>query len=349
MAAGLSVDAENIPALRRGLSRAVEKTIQATGAPPVRALQLDGYLSLSDLSLELVADLERLAPFGPGNPPLALAIRDLVVTSSTEIGRDNAHLQLIVEDRAGEAQKVLWWGGAGWPQPQDRFDLACALRTSNFRGQQDLQVEWIDFRPIEDEAIALRTAQRKVVDLRSEAHPRPALEALRTQEGLVLWCEGDALGRLDGKDRAALQPAPTLVIWTTPPGPQELQAALEKVHPVKVVLFAVDPEDSGAQGFLQRLIERINQSLKNREPATLAQLAGATAQRESAVRLGLNLLQALGKLSVRFTDGQPEFSPASGSDATKAEALQDQLIAVLSETAAYRRYFKSTPPENLFL
>lgn len=67
MAAGLTIDPERIPEFRRALSRTVSEML---GEVKDRAiLQIDGYLSLGDLSLDLVEDLERLAPFGPGNPP----------------------------------------------------------------------------------------------------------------------------------------------------------------------------------------------------------------------------------------------------------------------------------------
>ena len=65
----------------RGLAREAEVT---------PGLPIDGYLPLSDLTLDFVADLERLAPFGPGNPPLTLVSRDLTVRgtrTSAAMGR----------------------------------------------------------------------------------------------------------------------------------------------------------------------------------------------------------------------------------------------------------------------
>ena len=64
MAAGMSLDVERLAEFRLALSRA----IQAQGEIPEPSLQIDAYLDLSELSLELAADLERLAPFGAGNP-----------------------------------------------------------------------------------------------------------------------------------------------------------------------------------------------------------------------------------------------------------------------------------------
>ena len=73
MAAGLSLAAGHIPEFRRALARTVAGMVGAAPAAP--ALQIDGYLPLSELSLDLVDDLERLAPMGSGNPPLTLVAR----------------------------------------------------------------------------------------------------------------------------------------------------------------------------------------------------------------------------------------------------------------------------------
>ena len=214
MAAGLALDPANLPSFRRGLGRAVEAAVQASGGPRERELVIEGTLRLSELNLELVADFERLAPFGPGNPPLTFILRDLAVSTRAEIGRQREHLQVTVEDRAGNAQKVLWWGGASLPQPQAgaRFDLACTLRASNFRGQRELQVEWVDFRLIPEDVIELAASEVQVVDHRSDPHPRALLESLRSQEDLLIWAEGEAKGILAGQDR--------LELLSTHPDPQ---------------------------------------------------------------------------------------------------------------------------------
>ncbi|MGW8251877.1 MAG: DHHA1 domain-containing protein, partial [Anaerolineales bacterium] len=70
MAAGMSIEPQRIPEFRRLLSRSVARMLG--DAPPRPPLQIDGHIELAELSMQLVADLERLAPFGPGNPPLTL-------------------------------------------------------------------------------------------------------------------------------------------------------------------------------------------------------------------------------------------------------------------------------------
>jgi len=350
MAAGLSIDPERIPEFRRALSRTVlEMCGEATERP---MLQVDGYVPLSDLSLDLVEEIERLAPFGAGNPPLTLASKGLVLKSHTPVGRSGEHLQLSVEDEAGTTQKVIWWRGANESLPEGRFDLAYIVRASDYRGQRDVQVEWVDARPIEETAAVLRPAPPtiKIVDYRQEPRPRKMLKQLRAQEeDIQVWSEAGARAEVAGQDRHELGSSRALVVWTTPPGPAELQTVLERVSPETVYLFGVDPGLDHPQKFLKRLAGLTKHALNfNQGQANVSSLAAATAQREATVRAGLAWLGARGHLVVLGEDGD-EIRLAAGSQEAGADLPQivARLRALLEETAAYRAHFARAEKETL--
>jgi single-stranded-DNA-specific exonuclease len=383
MAAGLSLDPANLNAFRRGLSHYVEKALG--GAPPRPTLAIDGQIGLADLTLDLVSDLERLAPFGAGNPPLVLSIPRLTVLASSTIGREGSHLQVVVKDEHDQTRRVLWWGGADWPLPEGPFDLACVVRASNYRGQRDVQVEWIDARPVEAPEIDLRR-RLAVIDQRGLEHPLPVLKEIvaaagplvheepekpdaaasplvheepgnplaATEVGASVWGEAEAREKLESAglpvcDRTRLAPVETLIIWTTPPGRAELQAVLEATHPRTVVIFSVDPAESGLEPFLKRLaglVKHVRERLGGQ--VELSRLAAATAQREVAVRLGLQWLEARGLVKIALLpEGLIQFEPPQGEDTARAGQILVQLRALLEETAAYRKYFKTAEKENL--
>ncbi len=223
MAAGLAIQPDRIPEFRRALSRTVQRMMG--DAPRDASLKIDGFVGLNDLSLDLVADLDRLAPFGPGNPPLNLASRSLVLTGYAPVGRNDEHLQLTVEDEMGNARRVIWWQGAGWPLPEGRFDLAYSVRASTYRGRRDVQVEWIHARPLEQAAMTPAAAPDpvEVIDYRGEAHPLAILQQIQRQEDVLVWREGEAVSRLEGADRFHLHACRALVIWTSPAGPREFK------------------------------------------------------------------------------------------------------------------------------
>jgi single-stranded-DNA-specific exonuclease len=356
MAAGLAIDPERIPEFRRALSRTVLEMLQAAEDRPVPlgSLQIDGYLPLAGLSLDLVEELERLAPFGPGNPPLTLASTSLSLTSHSPIGRTGEHLQLVVEDEEGMAQRVIWWQGAGSPLPQGRFDLAYVVRASDYRGQRDVQVEWVDARPIETPALPSAPApagEVDVVDYRRAPDPRRLLERLRSQGDVQVWREAGHKAEVMGRDRWELAPGQALAIWTTPPGPGELRAALEQVSPETVYLFGIDPGLDDVEGFLQRLAGLVKRALNaHGGRAGISTLATATAQREMTVRVGLAWLAARGHVRVLDGDeGEDEVRLVAGNGTAGGDLSQvtARLRELLQETAAYRAHFARADEEML--
>ena len=132
MAAGFGIDPERIP-----------------GAPP-RALAHDrghaGQRTRGDRAAHrrhpaaggarptLADDLGRLAPFGPGNPPLTLAAEQLGAARQEGRPQRQEHQLVIVTDEAGAEQQVIWWDGGSEPLPEGRFDLAYVARNSTYRG-----------------------------------------------------------------------------------------------------------------------------------------------------------------------------------------------------------------------
>jgi single-stranded-DNA-specific exonuclease len=353
MAAGLSIDAEHLPEFRRGLIHTVRR--MTGGVLPETSLQIDGYFTLPELSLDLAEDLQRLAPFGPGNPALVLATRNLSLTKHTPIGRGDEHLQVIIEDANGNSRQVLWWQGGGFPLPKGRFDLAFTLRTSDYRGARDIQMEWVDARLLEVEITVEEPVHRiEVVDYRKERHPLAILKQLAAGREVQVWCEAEAAQKLSaagitGRTRHELAACPALVIWTTPPGPIELQAALKQAAPEVVYLFGVDSATADQHTFLKRLAGLAIYALNHHDgQADLTILAAATAQSEITVRKGLDWLAMHGDVTiVSEENGCIKLAPGNKTRTKDFEQATEILQALLAETAAYRGYFHQAGKENL--
>jgi len=364
MAAGLSIDPTRIAEFRRGLSRTVSAMLDA--APSRSGLQITGYLPLAALNLDLVRDLERLAPFGPGNPALALVSSGLSVKGARPVGRSEEHILLELEDGDGAVHRAIWWGGAGEMLPDGRFDLAYSARASDYRGVPEVQVEWLAARPLEGGPTEVATsapARFTVVDYRREPDPHATLETLRTQEEVLVWCEGPEHAALRGRTRLELAPARALAIWTAPAGRAELLAALERVSPATVYLFALDPGLDTPETFLGRLTGLVKYALNSAGGrATLPALAAATAQRTTTVRRGLAWLQARAYLAsvgeagdeLQLSATPPPVDSEAGQQASPvstaaAATSAAQLEALLAETAAYRAFFRQAGKDTLMI
>ncbi|NDJ60405.1 MAG: single-stranded-DNA-specific exonuclease RecJ [Chloroflexi bacterium] len=339
LAAGLSLDPAEIPAFRRALSRTIRKTYGDLRPEPT--VEISGYIDLKDVTLDLVAEIERLAPFGMGNPPLTLAARALTIKSKRTVGRTGDHLLLTVEDQAGHTQKVIWWGGGDQELPRGAFDLAFVARANNYRGKRDLQIEWIDVRPAGGALEFATPPTVKVIDQRQAPDPVAALRALRHDHpDLQVW--GEVAPNLEGvRGRSKLEPAAALAIWTLPPSPNELRAVLEHVNPQTIILLGVDPGLDTLESFATRLAGLVKHTINQKGgQAPLDALAEACAHSPVTVRAGIERLVAHGQIAlVGETDGAVTIARGAGhADERAVKLVTNRLTALLAETAAYRSY-----------
>ncbi|MBI3164874.1 MAG: single-stranded-DNA-specific exonuclease RecJ [Chloroflexi bacterium] len=344
MAAGMSLKKDDLPAFRRGLAKAVERQLGEI-AFEEPTLQLDAWLALSDLSLDLADSLELLAPFGAGNPQLTLATRNVTLKSAIALGKTKEHIRLNVEDENGEVGSFLWWGGAGeeLPPTDTKFDIAYTLRGTSFRGQRQVTLQFKEFRVTEERAVEVRESKLDIRDMRLQ----PA--TLNLQPSTLIWAEGP--DRSAGVNRLDLTQADEFTIYTTPPSPAELRKALEIVKPKIVYVFAKPPAEQKPDEFLTYLAGLCKFVLNQRRgKTTVSELAAASAARDSAVQLGLEWLAAGGQLTVSIEDDAVLLSKETQE---KNPYLQAELFivlrGVLNETSAYRNYFRTvTEPGTLF-
>jgi len=346
MAAGLKMDSENISAFRMGASKAM-KNLEAR--PLEARLCIDGYLPLEDISLDLIEDLERLAPFGAGNPPLNLVTRNLNLVNPRTIGRHQEHRQMIVKNEADAAQKVMWWRGSEWDLPQGRFDLAYRLRASNFLGKREAQVEWVDARLIPgSEDSDQFFSNMDVLDYRLEENPASVLRQLQDQKDIQVWAETDTNLDILGRSRYELSAAPTLVVWNIPPSGSVLEEVLASVVPEKVVLFGVNPNMDSMKTLLSRLAGLLKFALSHRHgEVRVSRLAGATAQTESTVRMGITWLAAKGMFQIHHDGDTLHIAPGSEHVRDDLQQIAKQLQVLLQETTAYRKYYLGAEKHRL--
>ncbi len=345
MAAGMALDADQIQTFRRRISKTITEQLGTT-EPPEATLVIDAWLPLNDLSLALSAELTKLSPFGPRNPTLTIATRDLTLVNTAEIGKNKEHLRLTVKDRDENHQSVLWWNAAEEDLPPEgsRFDLAFSMRTGEYRGAPQLTLEFVDFRVTEE--IAEKVESRKkveVIDLRLK------VEGWKMEGGNAqVFVEGKS--DVEGLNRYQLSKSDKLALYSSPPGTKELHAILKKVEPKRVYLVGVNPPEFTPQGFLTHLAGLVKYTISKKDGKTkISTLAAVTAQREATIRLGLEWLAAGGQIVVDVDGDEVSLSPQTTKVSetfvvsTSAKYAQTELFlaikGLLAETVAYRKHF----------
>jgi single-stranded-DNA-specific exonuclease len=337
MAAGVTLPKAKIDRFRRLVSRSIVE--QKGGKEIVETFQIDSYLSLEELTLELADDLRQVAPFGPGNREPVFACRGLQVSGYEEIGTDGSHLKVTVTGPESASREVLWWNAEEEDLPSGIFDLAVTVSTNVFRGERSLQLTWEDSRVRREETSeeAGESRSLQVIDHRGEEDLEATLRALAEKNGAQVWMEARQVNGIEGKSRLELAPCEELVLATLPPSRSVLEEALEMCEPERIHVVGLSPTTAGLEGFARRLLGLCKHAIRSGKAAPLPKLAAAMGQEESTVRLGLQWLEDQGQIRVQQTEKglKIETGPGSGEADSSAERA---LKEALQEARAFRKY-----------
>jgi single-stranded-DNA-specific exonuclease len=347
-AAGLSLPIDNIPIFRAALSKAID-AIRDTSAIR-KGLFVDAELPLDQVTLELAKEIERLAPFGEGNPQVTLATRGVTIEHERTFGRKGEHRQVIVADESGRTQTMTWWRGAEADLPAGRFDVAYAIKSTDYRGEQALSIEWIDFQIAVIPAIeaAAPAIEIEVIDWRDRENLAKA-RSVKPSPGWIVWADGQHTTPLSIVRRYDLTEANTLVIWSAPCGWRELNYAIERVKPKTIYLCNVDPMEDRIEPFLTRLGGLLKHDLNKRGGhVDVARLAAAWGQRLVTARKGIEWLEDIGEIRVlEWSEDQIVIAKGDGQKSDDADAIKSELHVLLAETAAWRAYYQRMAIEQI--
>jgi len=139
-AAGFLVPADHLDALQAGLEADFQR--QVGREPPPPALTLDAEVGLAELDEEFFIHLERLRPFGPGNPEPVFAARGVRCLAARVV--NDRHLKLTL-DHQGCLREVMFFDGAGQSLGEGLLEVAFSPRVGYFQGRlapEYLLLDW---------------------------------------------------------------------------------------------------------------------------------------------------------------------------------------------------------------
>jgi single-stranded-DNA-specific exonuclease len=133
-AAGLSIDPANLEAFAEAFAVHADRTLVDDDLAPVT--RIDAIVPGSALTLALATELERLAPFGLGNPDVTLLVPGCEAVQPGVVG-EGKHLRFRVRQGGLDAGSAIAFGLG--PQLDRmrrpvRYDLACRLKENRWNG-----------------------------------------------------------------------------------------------------------------------------------------------------------------------------------------------------------------------
>lgn len=349
MAAGLSLLEENLPALVRGLDKTVSEAIISSSIEDT--LLIDQSIYPAQVSLELAQSLDLLAPFGPGNSPLVFGAAKMRIVDTRPIGKLGEHLLIDVEDPESNLNRLILWNGSGLNLPAGTFDLAYTPRATNYRGEDQVSLEWIDYRLVKDEidvSAKIQTQSVQNIDLRN-ASPEEQLNHFLDLPNTIVWKEGTTNAEIQGMNRLNLVPSKNLVIWSVPSDYETLKNILDTVKPLNIYWVLSSPTEHQLKDFLRIFVSHIKSTIKHdRYDIQILQMAADLSVTETTIKLALDWLVAKGIISIMpLSPGYVKVVEGGNPDPVKLAQLEESLQQRFMELRAFTRHLKEVDLDKL--
>jgi single-stranded-DNA-specific exonuclease len=168
-AAGLEIERERVEEFAAALCAHAGRTLEPSDMVAVE--RVDAVVGGDELGITLAEELQRLAPFGRGNPGVSLLVADATFRDGRSMG-DGKHVRFTVESRGARARAVAF--GTGGRLPVD--DGAAAEAT--------FTLEINEWNGVSEPRLVLRKARTAASQ---EAEQDPAPPAVQAGDQFALF------------------------------------------------------------------------------------------------------------------------------------------------------------------
>jgi single-stranded-DNA-specific exonuclease len=143
MAAGLSMESDKLDLFRERFGRVCARRLQGADLRPTQ--DIDGWIGLAEADRAFTEAVDRLRPFGIGNPAPVWGVEGVTLQGSPRIVGKN-HLRMTVAS-GGKSMPAIGFGLGERSLPGGAMDLAFELRLNTFGGYCAPELHVRDFRP----------------------------------------------------------------------------------------------------------------------------------------------------------------------------------------------------------
>ena len=150
MAAGFTVARDKLTDFHAFLNERIGKHVEQAGIVPT--LSLDGAIGPGGVTLKVIEELDRVSPFGSGNPEPRFVVPSVRIAYAQIVGSD--HLRLDLENPSGRPTRAIAFrcmdrpmGKALLEHGGKPFHLVGKLRINNWQGRSYPQIQIEDAAP----------------------------------------------------------------------------------------------------------------------------------------------------------------------------------------------------------
>lgn len=141
-AGGFSFPAENLEAVRDRLRTFACQSLEPQHLKPL--ITVDAQVKLEEIDFDLYQQIDRLHPWGIGNPePIFWTPNVRVIEQSRVKGQ---HLKAIFAGETGKERSAIAWRWSEYCPLPSRVDIAYKIRENRFNGNTEIELELVGVR-----------------------------------------------------------------------------------------------------------------------------------------------------------------------------------------------------------
>jgi len=146
-ACGFTVSQEEIHFLEERIDVAYEKL--SIESSEEKSFNIDATISLDDVTEDNYKVIEKLAPYGVGNPKPSFLFKNIIISSLKEFGKDMNHLELVFKNSRGKIIKAIAFFKTRESYKavlarDSVIDLIASFEKNTFGGKSEIRLRIID-------------------------------------------------------------------------------------------------------------------------------------------------------------------------------------------------------------
>lgn len=145
-AAGLTISYDNLEMFKERMNDIAKKKLARKYLMPV--VEADCEIKGKDVTFELLDNLNKLEPFGTGNPPPIFILRSMNIEEIRTVGAKDNHLKMRLRDEQEKFDAIAFNMGyniSGYSR-KDMIDVVCSLDRNVWNGRESMQLMIKDMR-----------------------------------------------------------------------------------------------------------------------------------------------------------------------------------------------------------
>lgn len=229
-AAGMTLPLENLEELQIRLKQYAK--ICFTEHERIPTIQIDATVSVSEVDLSLIQDVQKLAPFGMNNAFPTVLIENASIAEKRQIGAQKNHLKLLLQEENKKLDAVGFQFGDQWHNlsEQSPVSLVGELSINEWNGHRKPQMI------IQDLAVK----EWQLFDIRNQKNVAEVIQRLPQQTTVCIAFQEETVTLFQATNDATLLFYPTIeeemlpyshvVFLDLPSSLHELQHVLQKIE-----------------------------------------------------------------------------------------------------------------------